>query len=271
MALYAIGDLQGCLDPLLRLLDELDFDPRRDRLWFAGDLVNRGPQSLETLRFVKGLGEAAITVLGNHDLHLLAVATGLHKRKKKDTLDPIYDAPDRDELLHWLQRRPLLHYDAGLGMALVHAGLPPQWDIALAQQCAAEMEAVLREGDAHGYFLHMYGNHPARWSEDLVDWERLRFITNCLTRLRYCTLDGILDMEDKGPPGTQKNDFIPWFEVPGRRSADTHVLFGHWAALGVKKGEGYTSLDSGCVWGNRLTAVRLDGGERHFVSVACGA
>lgn len=262
MAVYAIGDVQGCFTELTALLDRIDFDPARDRLWFAGDLVNRGPQSLETLRFVRELGESALTVLGNHDLHLLAADYDARYARPKDTLTPILEAPDREELLDWLRHRPLLHHDGELGYTLIHAGLPPQWDLAVAQGCATEVEAVLR-GEAHGdYLSRMYGNEPDHWSEDLAGMERLRFITNCFTRVRYVHPDGRIDLHDKGPLGTQSAGLIPWFRVPGRRSGGLRILFGHWSALGVVEDENVFPLDTGCLWGGELTALRLEDGKR---------
>lgn len=259
MAVYAIGDIQGCYRELRRLLDLLRFDPARDRLWLTGDLVNRGAQSLETLRFVRGLGTAAITVLGNHDLHLLAAATHAEKLKPRDTLDGILNAPDRDELLGWLRCLPLLHHDAQLGYTLVHAGLPPQWDLAQAQACAHEVETQLCSERYADYFAHMYGNEPTQWSEELRGWDRLRFITNCFTRLRYCSADGHIALAHKGTPGTQPAGLLPWFEIPGRRSRDLKLVFGHWSTLGERGDAGIYALDSGCVWGGRLSALRLDG------------
>ncbi len=264
MSTYAIGDLQGCLEPLLRLLDQLRFDPARDRVWFTGDLVNRGPRSLETLRFVRDLGAAAVTVLGNHDLHLLAIAADHGRLKKKDTLAAILAAPDRDELLGWLAARPLLHHDPGLGFTLVHAGLPPEWDLATAQGCAAELEAVLRGPDAGAFYAHMYGNRPDRWNPGLKGWERLRYITNCFTRLRYCDRKGRLELTEKGPPGSQAKGLMPWFHVPGRASAGLRILFGHWSTLALAHVEdtGVYPLDSGCIWGGQLTALELETGRR---------
>ncbi|CAK0773162.1 diadenosine tetraphosphatase [Gammaproteobacteria bacterium] len=267
MAVYAIGDLQGCYDPLRRLLDYLAFDPSRDRLWLVGDLVNRGPASAAVLRLVRGLGEAAITVLGNHDLHLLAVAHHRDHQRHKDTFHDVLRAPDRDELLEWLCQRPLLHHDPQLRMTMVHAGLPPQWDLAQASVCAAELQKVLRGKERKAFFGHMYGNHPNQWSEHLEGWERLRFISNCFTRLRFCTPDGQLNLEYKGRPGTQPPLYVPWFLAPGRRSAKDTIVFGHWSALGYHHQSGIYALDSGCVWGGRLTALRLDGSPRpHYVS-----
>ncbi len=270
MPLYIIGDLQGCLDPLKKLLDKVDYDPARDRLWFAGDLVNRGPESLEALRYVHALGDNAVAVLGNHDLHLLAVAFGPHQLKKKDTLHEILDAPDRDELLGWLLHRPLLHYDQGRHLAMVHAGIHPLWSIEEARARAAELEAVLRGEFAHDYFEAMYGDEPGHWRDDHAGLERLRAITNCFTRMRVCDREGHLDLKYKGPPGGQPKGYMPWFEMSDRRAADTHIVFGHWAALGVYEGNNVTGLDSGCVWGARLTALRIDDeGRRELISVDC--
>ncbi len=270
MAIYAIGDIQGCFDELQRLLDRIRFDPSRDRLWFTGDLVNRGPKSLQTLRFVRELGESAVTVLGNHDLHLLAIHAGQEgQRKRCDTLDAILQAPDRDQLLEWLRHRPLLHCEAGLNTALLHAGLPPQWEITHARRYAAEVETLLRGANWREFFAHMYGNRPLRWSEDLQGWERLRFIVNALTRMRYCTMDGELDLHAKGPPGSQPEGLLPWFRVPDRKSRDTMILFGHWSTLGVLQCDNICALDSGCLWGGSLTALRLD--DMSTSSVPCPA
>jgi bis(5'-nucleosyl)-tetraphosphatase (symmetrical) len=269
MAVYAIGDVQGCLDPLRRLLDRIGFDPARDRLWFCGDLVNRGPASLDTLRFVHGLGERAVTVLGNHDLHLLAAAwDDSRPRKKRDTLDDILAAPDRDELLEWLRRRPLLHHDPAIGFTMVHAGLPPQWDLDQARIAAGELEAVLG-GDRFVDFLRqMYGNFPDRWVPDLEGIDRLRYIVNAFTRLRYVRADGRLDFERKGPPHQTSPDLVPWFHFPGRRSAGLRLVFGHWSTLGDVTHDGAFGLDTGCVWGGRLTALRLNDAVRSCVE--CG-
>lgn len=269
MAVYAIGDVQGCHDELRRLLDALSFDPGRDRLWLVGDLVNRGPRSVETLRLVKSLGPAAVTVLGNHDLHAVAVASGAEPRKSKDTLDALLDAPDATELMDWLRTRPLLHHDPALGWAMVHAGLPPEWDLAEAAARAAEVETVLA-GEGAGEFLrNMYGDRPERWAPDLAGHDRLRFITNCFTRIRYCRPDGSLDLDSKGPPGAQPPGHLPWFRVPGRRSAGERLVFGHWSTLGAIAEAGVRSLDTGCVWGGRLTALRLDDPDADLTSVDC--
>jgi bis(5'-nucleosyl)-tetraphosphatase (symmetrical) len=258
VAIYAIGDVQGCYDELCRLLDLIGFDPAGDRLWFAGDLVNRGPRSLEVLRLVMGLGDLAVTVLGNHDLHLLAVAASEDRLKSHDTLAELLRAPDRTEILGWLRHRPLLHHDSGAGFTLVHAGLPPQWDLALARACAAEVEAMLRGPDHPEFFRHMYGNRPDRWSPSLSGWDRLRFITNCLTRIRFCDLDGRMALACKEAPGRQPPGYLPWFDVPGRASAELSIVFGHWAALGLHRQPGIYAMDGGCVWGGTLAALRLD-------------
>ncbi|HEY7642100.1 MAG TPA: symmetrical bis(5'-nucleosyl)-tetraphosphatase [Steroidobacteraceae bacterium] len=260
MAIYAIGDIQGCGDEFEALLARLRFDPARDRLWLTGDLVNRGPRSLDVLRFVKRLGAAAITVLGNHDLHLLAAAlTPRERLKPQDTLGEIFAAPDRDELLTWLRSLPLLHHDATLGYTMVHAGLPPQWDLATAQACASELERALRDDQqCIELFTHMYGDRPNRWADELRGVERLRFITNCLTRLRFCRSDGTLELQFKGKVDLAPAGVVPWFRVPQRRSRDLRIVCGHWSALGYHDGDGVLSIDTGCVWGDRLCAVRLD-------------
>lgn len=269
MSVYAISDVQGCFDALRALLDKLRFDPNQDTLWFAGDLVNRGPQSLETLRFVKSLGDSAITVLGNHDLHLLAVDAGI---KKKDTdLKDILDAPDRRELIDWLRRQPLLHHDPSLGYTLVHAGVSPQWDLATAQTCAHELEAVLR-GEKYREFLRvMYGDRPRKWRWWLSGERRLRYICNCFTRIRYCTRDGKLALQEKGAPGTQPQRYVPWFDVPKRASKDLRLVFGHWSTLGAFHAPGIYALDTGCVWGGALTALELTKSPPVFWSVNCTA
>lgn len=265
MATYAIGDIQGCYDEMRRLLDSIGFDPAQDRLWLVGDLVNRGPQSAEVLRYLRGLGECAISVLGNHDLHLLVVAAGVRKPHRGDTLDALLAAPDRDELLHWLRRQRLMHADAGY--AMVHAGLLPQWSIAQAMALAREVEAAL-QGPDYGEFLNcMYGNTPTQWRDDLAGYDRLRVIVNAMTRLRLCTPGGIMDFTHKTGLADAPAGYLPWFDVPGRASSDTPVLFGHWAALGLTLRTDLLGLDSGCVWGRRLTAVRLE--DRRVFQCGC--
>ena len=258
MAIYAVGDVQGCCTELERLLAGLEFDADHDRLWFVGDLVNRGPRSLDVLRLVMGLGEAATVVLGNHDLHLLAIARGHAGMRGPDrTLQPILDAPDRERLLDWLQSRPMLHHDAGLGITMIHAGLPPQWDIALARRCAAELEAALRSDHSGRLFEAMYGNHPDLWRDDLEGDDRLRVVVNAMTRLRVCARDGAMALAFKGEPG-EKAPGVPWFDVPDRANATHTVVCGHWSALGYHDAGGVLALDTGCVWGATLTAQRLD-------------
>ena len=267
MALYAIGDVQGCYDELRCLLDKIRFDPQQDHLWFTGDLVNRGPKSLDTLRFIRGLGAAASTVLGNHDLHFLAVASGAEKPKHKDTFGALLAAPDRDDLVYWLRQQPLLHREERF--YLIHAGLPPQWDMLTALRCAAEVEAILQGNDYAAFFPHMYGDDPMQWSEHLEGWPRIRFITNCFTRMRYCDREGRLNLKEKCPPGRQGNTLIPWFEVPDRRSLGEEIVFGHWSSLGFYAKNGCYGLDTGCLWGGELTALRLDGEEMRRISVPC--
>lgn len=262
-ATYAIGDVQGCFDDLLRLLEKLDFDPDVDRLWFTGDLVNKGPNSLELLRFVRGLGAAAISVLGNHDLHLLSAAAGAVEIRKKDTFIEILDAPDCEELLFWLRHQPMLHHDENLGFTMLHAGLPPQWDLGKAQQCAREVEIVLQNFDYEDLFLNLQGEGPLRWQENLAGWERLHFITNCFTQLRWCDRSGRIDLPGKRRAASAaKKRSRPWFAIPDRASKPLRILFGHWAKLAVApppKGEtGVIALDTGCANGGRFTAFHLE-------------
>lgn len=268
MGTYAIGDLQGCYDALIQLLDRINFDSAGDILWFTGDLVNRGERSLDTLKFVRSLGDAAVTVLGNHDLHLLAVAAGRASARPGDTLDAILDAPDRDELLDWLRRRPLAHHDDELGYTMVHAGVAPQWTLAQTLALAAEVSARLAQPDWHEFMGTMYGNEPDRWSPALQGDARLRLIVNYLTRTRFCAPDGRLDFDHKGPPGTQPAPYLPWFVVPGRKTAAAHIVFGHWSALGAVSGHNVYPLDSGCVWGGGLTALRLDE-DGGWITIGC--
>lgn len=268
MPTYAIGDVQGCRDDLLKLLDQLHFDPAADRLWFVGDLVNRGPDNIGVLRLIHGLGEQAKVVLGNHDLHLLAIAFGDHSIKRKDTLQDIFAADDHEELLHWLRHQKLFHWDAELNFAMVHAGLPPQWNILKADKRAREVEAALQGDDYRAYFKAMYGDHPANWHPGLKGMDRLRFITNCFTRLRYCNAEGRPALQQKGSPGTQPKGLYPWFAVPGRKKCSGRIVFGHWSTLGLHQHKGVYSIDSGCLWGGSLTALRLDGKPKH-ISLDC--
>ncbi len=263
MSTFAIGDLQGCYDELMDLLDKINFDSSRDRLWFTGDLVNRGPQSLACLRFVKGLGNRATTVLGNHELHLLAIGNGQPQyMHAADTLDEILAADDCGELLDWLRRLPLVYRDEECAFTLLHAGLPPQWELGQASGYAKEVEKVLRGPAYEDYFANMYGNEPAAWSDHLTGWDRLRFITNCFSRIRYCTEDGLLDLEEKGAPGSQPQSALPWFEIATRKSRTEKIVFGHWAALRDYRQDygrfNVYPLDMGCVWGGELVALRLE-------------
>jgi bis(5'-nucleosyl)-tetraphosphatase (symmetrical) len=249
------------------LLEAIAFDRTRDRLWFVGDLVNRGPRSLECLRLVKGLGDAAVTVLGNHDLHLLCVAHGAEKRRKRDTLEDVLEAPDREELLEWLRHRPLMHVEEG--HVLVHAGLLPEWTVAKARDLAGEVQEALRGPRFQKLLDRMYGDEPARWDDDLRGADRLRVIINAMTRLRVCDDDGAMVLSFKGEPGEASDAWTPWFDVPGRKSADHPIVCGHWSALGVVVRPDLLSLDSGCVWGRSLTAVRLS--DRRVFEVPCPA
>jgi bis(5'-nucleosyl)-tetraphosphatase (symmetrical) len=269
MAIYVIGDVQGCLAALQQLLKDIDFDPNADTLWFTGDLVNRGPQSADVIRFVRGLNERAISVLGNHDLHLLAVAAGKAKIKRHDTIADVLQSQDRDKLLGWLRQRPLLHHDADLGLTLIHAGLLPQWNLDVAIGLASEVESVLRGPDSDEFFAHMYGSRPRAWREDLVGWDRLRVIVNAFTRLRYCERSGHMDLAPTGPPGSQPKHLVPWFQLPDRRTKDLTIIFGHWSTLGIWRKDGVIGLDTGCVWGGTLTAVRVDDGRRDFFQTRC--
>ncbi len=266
MALYAIGDIQGCLRCLERLLARIEHDPRVDRLWFVGDLVNRGPDSLGALRFIRNLN--AETVLGNHDLHLLAVAAGARPLKKRDTFTDVLAAPDRDELLAWLAGRPLIIRDDPTGWAMVHAGLPPDWDIDTATALAREVEALLGKNRSNRLFLErMYGDQPHRWRRDLSGMDRTRFVINAMTRLRFCDKDGTLALGHSGPPGTQPPPFRPWFELWPYTSH--RIVFGHWSMLGAGEHGHAVSVDSGCVWGGQLTAAKLDPGPLELYSVEC--
>ncbi len=265
MATYAIGDLQGCFDPLQELIGEIGFRESEDRLWFVGDLVNRGAQSLEILRFVKSLGDRAVTVLGNHDLHLLMVAEGHAKQHRKDTLGAILDAPDRDELLTWLRGLPLMHSDGEY--AMVHAGLLPSWSVGKALDLARETEQALQGSDWRGLMAQMYGNQPDHWDDALSGYDRLRVIINAMTRLRICTPAGHMEFSHKGgiediPPG-----YVAWFAVPGRKSANATIICGHWSAIGLLAQKNLLALDSGCLWGRSLTALRLE--DRRIYQVNC--
>ncbi|MBI2380330.1 MAG: symmetrical bis(5'-nucleosyl)-tetraphosphatase [Gammaproteobacteria bacterium] len=263
MSTWLIGDVQGCFDELQALLRRIGFLPGRDRLYFLGDLVNRGPKSLEVLRFVHGLGDQALNVLGNHDLHLLALWHHTEKRKKADTLDAIFAAPDADLLLTWLQEQPMLHYVREQDLLLSHAGLPPAWDLATALRCAAEVQAQLRGPKPEEFFALMYGNEPSRWSETLSGMARWRYTVNALTRLRFVDAEGRMDLKCKTAPGQQPAGLMPWFEHPAHAERGLAIAFGHWAALMGQCGDPLAlALDTGCVWGHALTAQCLETGER---------
>jgi bis(5'-nucleosyl)-tetraphosphatase (symmetrical) len=264
MSTYAIGDIQGCFEPFMRLLEKIQFNAKKDILWLTGDLVNRGPKSLETLRFVMNLNDRIVTVLGNHDLTLLAVAfNAIPYDPKRHTFSDILTASDKTQLIDWLQHQPLMHHDAKLGYTLVHAGLHPKWDLILAQSLAKEVEIALQSANPMPFFENLFGNTPNEWDAALTGFARLRFIINCFTRLRFCSLAGELEFQskdaaEKAPPG-----YLPWFSIPTRASRHLKILFGHWAAL---KGQctipNVFALDTGCVWGNCLTAMRLEDGKR---------
>ncbi|WP_182019215.1 bis(5'-nucleosyl)-tetraphosphatase (symmetrical) ApaH [Vibrio diabolicus] len=257
MATYIVGDIQGCFDELQRLLEQVSFSAKKDQLWLAGDLVARGPKSLETLRFVKSLGKSATVVLGNHDLHLLAVAHGIKKVKDKDRTAPIFTAPDKDELLAWLAQQPLMaEHDE---FVMCHAGISPQWNLKTARKCAREVERIIQSEELPWLLKNMYSNQPDTWHDSLQGLDRYRYIINAFTRMRFCFPDGRLDMDCKLPPQqVSGNELIPWFDVPQRVHLNKTVLFGHWAALQGHVDEEIIGLDTGCVWGGSLTMIRWD-------------
>ncbi|MGF1546158.1 MAG: symmetrical bis(5'-nucleosyl)-tetraphosphatase [Thiotrichales bacterium] len=269
MAIYAIGDVQGCFADVQRLVERLNFDPVVDTLWFVGDLVNRGPDSLNTLRYVRELGKAAVAVLGNHDLHLLAVSLGIQPARPKDTFFAVLHAPDAADLLHWLRHLPLLHYDPALEIAMVHAGLPPQWDLATALSCAREVEGTLRGPDHRTFLTQMYGNKPQLWSPALSGLDRLRYSVNALTRMRYCDAAGQLDFKQKLLPGSQPKHLTPWYQIPWRLNKGVRIVFGHWSTLGFHDRDNVYALDTGCVWGGALTALRIDAHQPQRLSIPC--
>ncbi|CAM4314777.1 diadenosine tetraphosphatase [Yersinia intermedia] len=268
MSTYLIGDVHGCLDELLALLAQVSFDPQQDTLWLTGDLVARGPASLDVLRYVRSLGPAVRMVLGNHDLHLLAVYAGISRNKPKDRITPLLEAPDADELINWLRRQPVLQVDDELKLIMAHAGITPQWDIETAQMCAREVEAVL-SSDSYPLFLDaMYGDMPNNWSPELSGLARLRFSTNALTRMRFCFPNGQLDMICKDTPENAPAPLKPWFELPRSVSPDYSIIFGHWASLeGKGVPEGIYGLDTGCCWGGDLTLLRWED-KRYFTQHA---
>jgi bis(5'-nucleosyl)-tetraphosphatase (symmetrical) len=266
MATYAIGDIQGCFDELIRLLDRINFDASHDQLWFVGDLVNRGPKSLAVVEFVQGLGDTAIVVLGNHDLHLLACAyIDKYSPGNNDTFQEVLDSPRVDELSTWLRHQPLIHRDQALGYTMVHAGIPPQWTPAQAVLFGAEVETVLRSDNYLEFFTHMYGNTPDSWDSKLTGWERIRLITNFFTRLRYYASDGRMDFKHKGPVGSQPEALTPWYELYRFPDESNAIVFGHWSALHLSekamREKRIFALDTGAVWGGTLTAMRLEDGQ----------
>ena len=271
MSTYVIGDIQGCYESFVRLLGRISFDPAKDRLWLVGDLVNRGPKSLEVLRHVVSLGDSVTTVLGNHDLHLLAVAAGVRKLSRTDTFGNVVKAKDADDLLHWLRHQPLLELDEKRNRLLVHAGLPPVWSVRRAFREATKVEERLQSDDWKKALAVMYGNSPRTWSKSLSSDMKLRYTVNALTRLRYCDIHGTMSFEYSGPPGTQPKSLMPWFRVPGRKARGTHIYFGHWSTLGVMQARNLTALDSGCVWGRRLTAVKIRRRSHPRTRVKCPA
>lgn len=259
MAIYAIGDVQGCYSELCRLLEKISFDPAEDTLWFCGDLVNRGPESLQTLEFVKSLGDSALTVLGNHDLHLLALHHGVEKVNNSTSLQKILISPARDELMDWLQAQPLLHYSETHKAVVVHAGVHPAWGLSKARKLAGEVEAALRGEEAGRFFRKMYGNTPVNWSDDLAGAKRLRFITNVFTRMRYFDSEQNLDFTvNRSPRQYLRSGLTPWFQMEATLREDVRILFGHWSTLPVGCYGRCFALDGGCVWGGHMVALRID-------------
>ncbi len=280
MSIYAIGDVQGCYSSLKELLDKIKFSSDKDQLWFAGDIINRGPESLKTIRFIKSLEDNAITVLGNHDLHLLAMAHGRHRQNKKDTIQEILDASDSEPLLNWLLHRPLMHYQKKNNVCLVYAGIHPDWTRVPALSYSKEMENILQGPKSHEFFHHMYGDKPAKWSNNLSGWDRLRFITNCFTRMRYMNHELKLCLKEKGAPDKrarnkqakdkQTRNIQPWFEHP-RQEKDLNIIFGHWSTLKDPEIKHLFPLDTGCLWGGKLTALKVNHKMQKRISVKCSA
>ncbi len=265
MATWAIGDVQGCMRELQALLEAIGFERACDELWFVGDLVNRGPDSLAVLRFVRDLGERARVVLGNHDLHLVALAAGGARARADDTLAAVLAAPAADELLAWLRTRRMLVFERG--WLMVHAGLLPAWDAASAVRLAAEVEAALGAANHRDFLANLYGSRPDRWSESLMGWDRLRVIVNAMTRMRFCSREGVMEFHTKGEASGAPPGYLPWFDVPGRHSAGTRLVCGHWSALGLHLAGDVHAIDSGCVWGGALSALRLE--DSALVQVPC--
>ncbi len=266
MSTYAIGDIQGCFDELQALLEVINFNPKKDTLWLAGDLVNRGPKSLETLRFIKSLGDSAITVLGNHDLHLAACHHGI--KKAKGSIKDVLEAPDREELINWICQQPLIHHCPILNYTMVHAGIPPIWSLKSALKYSKQVEDLIQSPDRQHFFDHMYGDTPNVWSSDLEGVERLRVITNYLTRMRFCDAQGKLEFSTKETVSNWPDGFQPWFSFKQAKMKDNRIVFGHWAALqGNTESNTVFGLDTGCVWGGSLTAMRLE--DQEMFSLGC--
>ena len=270
MAVYAIGDVQGCFKELEQLLRKIHFNPNIDQLWLVGDLVNRGPQSLETIQFIQSLDERAHCVLGNHDIHLIACYIGAKTCKPTSTLKQILEHHDVNNIVNWLRCRPMLHYDADINWTMVHAGLLPQWDLNKAQQCAHEVESKLRSNDYATFIAGVYGETPNQWNEQLANEDRWRVIINAFTRLRLCDQEGHMDFAFKGPLNEKPYNLHAWFDVP-RKSEKLNIVFGHWSALGLKQTANLLGLDTGCLWGGELTAARLDCEIPEIYSVDCEA
>lgn len=268
MATYAIGDIQGCYRQLKELLTKLNFKSDKDTLWFAGDIVNRGPDSLKTIRFIQSLQDNAITVLGNHDLHLLARAHGYGKPSKKDTIQAILNARDSDNLLNWLSQQPLVHYQQKNHVCLVHAGIYPTWSLTEVLNYNAEMQTILQSKNAVDFFENMYGDKPSKWSSDLSDWDRLRFITNCFTRMRYIDDDFNIKLKEKGAPGKQAINIHPWFEFE-RAEKNLNIVFGHWSTLDNPNQKHLYPLDTGCLWGGELTALKINKKLTKYTTINC--
>ena len=269
MPTYAIGDIQGCFDDLQRLIDKINFDPSSDSLWFCGDIINRGPKSLETIRYIKDLGNHAITVLGNHDLHFLAVAYVTDKPSRYDTFADILNAPDRDELVNWLRAQKLFHHDKKLNISMVHAGVPPHWTINDAIGYSSELESVLQADNPYEFFKHMYGNQPRDWDDFLTGWDRYRYITNVFTRMRFCDDAGRPDFKFKKDIGSQPDYLTPWFMHEKRLTKDNEIIFGHWSTLSNIQEKNIYALDTGCLWGGQLTAMKLDDSDKQLFQVEC--
>jgi len=268
MTTYAIGDVQGCYHQLKELLTKLDFKSDKDKLWFAGDIVNRGPDSLKTIRFIHSLEDNAVTVLGNHDLHLLALAHGFGRQSNIDTLQPILHASDSDSLLNWLTQQPLVHYQQKHHVCLVHAGIYPPWTLSDILNYNTEMQKILQSNQAADFFENMYGDKPAKWANDLIGWDRLRFITNCFTRMRYINDDLKLELKEKGAPEKQNTDIHPWFEFE-RVEKELNIIFGHWSTLNNPHRKNLYPLDTGCLWGGDLTALKINKKLKKFVRIKC--